>query len=154
MHKHADAQITRVGVGFDGGPESRAALSLARALAREAGVKLVVRGVVDDRMPAVGWAGIGGALVLEDWDEVIEQEVRSLREEAQTAAKTTGADVEVEVLRGRPAEALLKFSGDDELLVIGSRRWGAAARLMLGSTGEALLHDASCPVIAVPRPQQ
>jgi nucleotide-binding universal stress UspA family protein len=35
--------------------------------------------------------------------------------------------------------------------VIGSRRWGAAARLLLGSIGEALMHSARCPVMVVPR---
>ena len=39
-----------------------------------------------------------------------------------------------------------------DLLVIGSRRWGAATRVLVGSTGEALLHDAACPVLVVPRP--
>ena len=39
-----------------------------------------------------------------------------------------------------------------DLLVIGSRRWGAAARVLVGSTGEAVLHDAGCAVLVVPRP--
>jgi nucleotide-binding universal stress UspA family protein len=57
-------------------------------------------------------------------------------------------------LRGRPADRLLELCADVDLLVIGSRRWGAVARLMLGSTGEALMHDASCPVLVVPRPHE
>jgi nucleotide-binding universal stress UspA family protein len=36
--------------------------------------------------------------------------------------------------------------------VIGSREWGPTARLLLGSTGEALMHDSACAVLAVPRP--
>jgi nucleotide-binding universal stress UspA family protein len=35
--------------------------------------------------------------------------------------------------------------------VVGSRRWGPVARLLLGSTGEALLHDARCSALIVPR---
>jgi nucleotide-binding universal stress UspA family protein len=154
LSERPQQRLARVGVGYDGGQESRAALSLAAGLALAAGAKLLTRGVVDDRMPAVGWSGIGGALMVQDWDEVIEQEVRSLGEEAQNSAKATGADAEVEIVRGRPADALLKLSGELDLLVIGSRRWGAVARLMLGSTGEALMHGARCPVLVVPRPQE
>lgn len=146
-----ERQLARIGVGYEGGPESRAALSLAGSIAVAAGAKLLVHGVIDDRMPAVGWTGAGGALVAESWNEVIDQEVRSLREEADSAADATGADAEVETLRGRPADALLKLCDEVDLLVIGSRRWGAAARVLLGRTGEALMHDASCPVLVAAR---
>ena len=57
----------------------------------------------------------------------------------------------MEALSARPAHALLELGADVDLLVIGSRRWGAVARLLLGSTGEVLMHDAACPVIVVPR---
>ena len=59
-----------------------------------------------------------------------------------------------EAVAGRPADALLALSGDVDLLVIGSRRWGPATRVLLGSTGEALMHDAACSVVAVPRPSR
>jgi nucleotide-binding universal stress UspA family protein len=36
---------------------------------------------------------------------------------------------------------------------LGSRRWGEAARVLLGCTGEALMHGASAPVLVVPRPE-
>ncbi len=143
--------LEKVGAGYDGSPESAAALSLAGSIAAAGGAKLRVCGVIDDRMPPVGW---GAALVLAEWDEIIEREVGSLREQAQRAAQGTGAGVDVEILCGRPADALLKLSEDVDLLVIGSRRWGAMARLLLGSTGEALTHGASCSVLVVPRPEE
>jgi hypothetical protein len=38
--------------------------------------------------------------------------------------------------------------------VIGYRRWGAIARVISESTGEALLNGgATCPVLLVPRPR-
>jgi nucleotide-binding universal stress UspA family protein len=33
-----------------------------------------------------------------------------------------------------------------------SRRWGPVSRLLLGSTGEPLMRDAGCAVLAVPGP--
>jgi nucleotide-binding universal stress UspA family protein len=94
-------RLQKIGVGYDGGPESAAALSLAGSIAAAGGANLRVCGVIDDRIPTVGW-GVANALVLTDWDETIEQEVRSLREQAQSATRATGAAAEVEILRGRP----------------------------------------------------
>ena len=94
----------------------------------------------------------GRQRVLEMWEELIEPAVDSLREDAEREAKATSADGDVEVLRGDPAGVLLELSERVDLLIIGSRRWGAMARVLLGTVGEALLHDASCPILIVPRP--
>ena len=50
--------FARIGVGFEGGAESRAALAIAAALAQRSGAELLVRGVVDDQMPSLGWPGL------------------------------------------------------------------------------------------------
>lgn len=154
MHKRAEPGFARIGVGYDGGPESQAALALAGSIAVANGAELRVRGVVDDRMPAIGRWGLAGGAIATEWEEVIEADVDSLRERAVAAAESTGASLQAEVVRGRPADALLELCADVDLLVIGSRRWGWAARVMLGSTGEALLHDGGCPVLVVPRPHE
>jgi nucleotide-binding universal stress UspA family protein len=66
--------------------------------------------------------------------------------------RATGADVHVDVVQGSPPDELKRLSREVDLLVIGSRRWGAAARVLLGSTGEEVMRDASCAVMVVPRP--
>ena len=68
-------------------------------------------------------------------------------------ARESNASVHTQVTRGRAADALLTFSERVDLVVIGSRRWGPVARLLLGSTGEALAHDAACALLVVPRPE-
>ena len=147
-------RLARIGVGYDGGPEAHAALSLAASLARRAGAELAVRGAIDDRLPGVGWSTAADEEVQAMWDDVLEPAVETLREDAERAAGATGADAEVDVLRGRPADALKELGEHVDLLVIGSRRWGAAARVLLGSTGEALMNEASCPVLVVPRSER
>ncbi len=143
--------IERIGVGYDGGPESEAALALAGAIARAAGAELGVRAVVDDRFPAFGLRGSRGSRILAEWKSLIADDVEELRKQAVEVAKGAGVDARVEVLSGHPAEALLELSEEVDLLVLGSRRWGTVARLILGSTGEALLHEAGCPMLIVPR---
>ncbi len=153
MHEHERSAIARVGVGYDGSPEARAALDLAAALARATGAELDVRAVLDDRLPPIGWSSVGRGAVSGYWEELLESEIEAVREDAQAAARATGVSGQVNVYRGRPADRLLELSHEVDLLIIGSRRWGPVARLMLGSTGEAVLHDAACSVVAVPRPR-
>jgi nucleotide-binding universal stress UspA family protein len=143
--------LRRIGVGYDGAPESAAALALAASIALGAGAELRVQAVVDDRLPPFAWSRVGGILAAE-WDEAVEDEMDRIRKQAAEAARQTPAPVDVTVTRGRPSDALLKLSETVDLLVIGSRRWGPTKRLLLGSTGEALMHGAGCPVLAVPRP--
>ena len=150
LRDRPELSFRRIGVGYDGDPESEAALALAGVIALAAGAELGVHAVVDDRLPLIGAAPHSPAAAL--WEQAVEQQMASLRVAGEKSAGATGVDARVEVTRGRPADALLELSDDVDLLVIGSRRWGAANRLLLGSTGEAVMHDARCPVLAVPRP--
>jgi nucleotide-binding universal stress UspA family protein len=126
---------------------------VAGALAVNAGATLSVRSVVDDRVPMVGWQSSVREHVLAMWDELLAPHIAALLERAQSASEATGAELaEVDVRRGPPADALLELCEQVDLLVIGSRRWGGSARVLLGRTGEALMHDASAPVLVAPRP--
>jgi nucleotide-binding universal stress UspA family protein len=149
-----DAKFTRIGVGFDGSPESMAALELAAAIALNARAEIHVRGIVDDRMPSVGFGILWVGDTVPAWKEIVQEQVQLLSDRALNAVKDVGPRVEVVAEPGRPADGLLALSRQVDLLVIGSRRWGPTARVLLGSTGEALLHDAACPVLTVPRPAQ
>jgi nucleotide-binding universal stress UspA family protein len=160
-----EPQLSLIGVGYDGGAQAREALEQAASLALAAGARLRIRAVVDDRLPRVAWAPIGGSPPIggiesliggeeslsAKWDEVLAPRVDSLREDARRAASATGCDFEVEAMVGSPADALTEVSRQVDLLVIGSRRWGTAARVLLGSTGEALMRGARGPVMVVPR---
>lgn len=152
LHERRDLSLAAIGVGYDGEPESQAALALGCAIAAAVGAELHVCAVVDDRPPAVGWPQVGLGQTMDDWYEVVQQNMLALRQQASGAVRGTGAAVEIDSLTGRPASALLALAERVDLLVIGSRRWGPASRVLLGSTGEALMHEAACPVVAVPRP--
>jgi nucleotide-binding universal stress UspA family protein len=154
LSKHPAQRLARIGVGYDGAPESEAALALAGSLALCAGATLRVWGVVDDSVPMIGWKPALQGRVIAMWDELLEPQAAALLERARRASEATDAELaEVDVRRGRPADALMELCEHVDLLVIGSRRWGEAARVLLGRTGEALMHGASAPVLVVPRPE-
>ena len=151
LHSRPDVPLRTIGVGYDGSPEAGAALALAATLAAGARAELRVHGVVDDRVPVLLRSALGG-LIATEWHDVMGEEEQRLRDMALAETGPIDAPVTVEVSRGRPADALLALAESVDLLVVGSRRWGPTARVLMGSTGEALLHDAACPVLAVPRP--
>jgi nucleotide-binding universal stress UspA family protein len=151
LQQRSPIRFRRIGVGYDGGPESEAALVLARSIALACDAELHIRGVVDDRIPVLVRSALGGTLS-PVWRDVIEEADQRLQEQIRAATHGDDSAVNSHVVRGRPADVLSALSGQVDLLVIGSRRWGTAARVVLGSTGEALLQDAGCAVLAVPRP--
>jgi hypothetical protein len=57
----------------------------------------------------------------------------------------------IEVSIEHPADALVEWSTRSQLVVVGTRGRGPAARALLGSTSRALLRHSACPV-AVIRP--
>ncbi|GAB3147174.1 universal stress protein [Amycolatopsis stemonae] len=57
--------------------------------------------------------------------------------------------VERRVEHDRPRDRLLGASHEAQLLVVGSRGRGGFSGLVLGSTSQALLHHAACPVMVV-----
>jgi nucleotide-binding universal stress UspA family protein len=60
-------------------------------------------------------------------------------------------DVTVErvVARDRPVRVLSEFAEKAQLVVVGSRGRGGFTGMLLGSTSNALMHTADCPVMIV-----
>lgn len=151
LHARGPLRLARIGVGYNGTAESAEALAYAAAIAAAAGSGLHIRGVVDDRIPGAGLTPISPP-VLAGWEEMIEAEIAAMQGRCDDAARRCGVAADVSIERGRPASALLALSDEVDLLVIGSRHWGPVARLLLGSTGEALVRDARASLLIVPRP--
>ncbi|HEY2161565.1 MAG TPA: universal stress protein [Solirubrobacteraceae bacterium] len=149
---HGKLELRVIGVGYDDTPEAAEALGQAGSLARAAGARLRVRAVVDDRLPYMGVMPGYGPELQEIWGDVVQPDVESLRADAERASLATGAEAVVEVGPGSPIRELVTLSREVDLLAIGSRHWGSPASVLLGGTGEELMHWASCSVMVTPRP--
>ena len=136
--EHAARRIARIGGGYDGAPESEAALALAGSLAIHAGATLHVQGVVDDSVPMVGWQSAAREQVLEMWEELLKPQVAALLERAQSASEATGADVgEVEVRSGEAVRLMRCWSCASVSTCWSSGRGGGAAPLACSSAAPA-----------------
>lgn len=70
------------------------------------------------------------------------------------AARTRpyGGELTLHVVLGNVIDVLLRCSGRQHTLVVGTRGNGGFARLLLGSVSTAVVHHAVCPVLVVPAP--
>jgi nucleotide-binding universal stress UspA family protein len=118
-----------VGVAVDGGEETDRLAGIAAGIARAAKSKLRLLIAIEARdMTAAEWA----------------------LDRAATAAGP-GVDIERRIVEG-PAAAILAMESDDlDVLVVGSRGRGPVRRVVLGTVGGAVIRDAACPVLAIPR---
>ena len=127
-YRDGDTDRLRViGVGYDGMPESEAALDGGApggaAKRRGPGLARAER----SRSDAGATAGCGRALP---------RELRALPV----------------VLTGDPVRALIDEAAKGvDLLVVGSRGFGPLMRVMLGSVADQLMRSAPCPVLVFPR---
>jgi nucleotide-binding universal stress UspA family protein len=82
--------------------------------------------------------------------ELGEQDRVPLKEAAEIAA-AKGIDYKTELLLGNPADEIVAFGDtiDADLIVVGSRGYGAIASVLLGSVSRAVLHESRRPVLVV-----
>ncbi|NLG55105.1 MAG: universal stress protein [Rhodococcus sp.] len=134
-------------VGVDGSECSHAAVEVAFAHASAVGAPLVAVNVWSDVsvQPSLG-------ATPEDplWSSIQEAE-EAVLSESLAGFQERYPDVVVErvVARDRPVRVLSDYAEAAQLIVVGSRGRGGFKGMLLGSTSNALLHSADCPVLIV-----
>ncbi len=131
--------FTSIGVGYNATAESKVALAAARELASRTGARIKVLRIVTQ--PTYLFTGIlppAGIGV----DELVK---------AAEAEMGTLEDVETKVQYGAIDVGLEQFSNEVDLLIVGSRAYGPAMRLIAGSTSRFLLGHSRAPLLVLPR---
>jgi nucleotide-binding universal stress UspA family protein len=133
-------QLTTIGVGYDGAPESELALAAARVLALRLGAKIRALSVVSLSNAS------HNAPIPENWPEIVKTLIDADLERLHGLD-----DVEAEATYGEPSEELAHFSKALSLLIVGSRGYGPPGRVFNGSTSSYLERRARCPLLVLPR---
>jgi nucleotide-binding universal stress UspA family protein len=139
-YAHDLRSIETIGVGHDGGPESEAALALARELADE--LNAGVRALRVVQLPSVAYGGFGAV----GWGITLGSMVTDAEAQMHELEQVEG-----EAVLGVAGEELAAFGDRVQLLVVGSRGYGPVRRLMLGSTSQHLAGHSRCPLLVLPR---
>jgi nucleotide-binding universal stress UspA family protein len=139
---------TKIVVGVDGSPSSRAALRWAvrQAVLTDGMVDAVTAWHVPVSPYGYTWAPIS----MDEADHLEEDARKAL--DAAISEEVDPADrhrVTAQIINGHPANVLLKAAAGADLLVVGSRGHGAFADALLGSVGQYCMHHAHCPVLIV-----
>jgi nucleotide-binding universal stress UspA family protein len=147
----APGPVGKIVVGVDGSEASRVALAHAVDAALDWGAELIAFSSMPIAAGAslLAWAPgqVDHSAVLAE----LEAEVgRMIDQEIQARDLPEGFAVRHHALDGTASALLVEFSSSVDLVVVGSRGRGGFSGLMLGSTSQAVLHHARCPVMVVP----
>lgn len=138
-----------IGVAFTDTPEGRLALARAGELAQQCGGSLYCLTVAEP----LEWTAPGA---VPGWAPPVDL-IETSRTRAQHCAETaselvpSGLGATSEVLDGTPVQALTDVSATLDLLVCGSRGYGALRSVIVGGVSRGLAHRAACPLLVVPR---
>jgi nucleotide-binding universal stress UspA family protein len=145
-------QRTRIVVGVDGSPGSRAALeyALRDAARRDAAVEVVAACA-----PPEYWMPLSGSPDTSRMDDIREavrqnttETVRAVTDQLEDALPQM-PPVTITAVTGGPADALLRAANGADLLVVGSRGHGGFSSILLGSVSLQCTLHAPCPVTVV-----
>jgi nucleotide-binding universal stress UspA family protein len=133
--------IAKVGVAYNGSPESERALAKAREVAEPTRAQIEVLEVV--AIPSYAFTGLMAPSIGDSIDLMITEANARLSELPGVVGRA---------VYGLAGEELAAFGKDVDLLVVGSRSYGPVKRLVLGSTSEYLERHARCSLLVLPRP--
>jgi nucleotide-binding universal stress UspA family protein len=137
-----------VAAAYQGVEEARRALDLAKGIAMESGATLRVISVVEP--PETATPVYANDYHRDEYSQHLRQSVED--ELADVVANAPGElHTQASVITGDPAAILAKKAEGVDLMVMGSRGYGAVKGVLLGSVSAKLIRSASCPLVVVPR---
>lgn len=140
--------MSRIVVGIDNSPGSRAALRWALGQAAVSGSEIDAVLAYDS---GLAWIDVGS-----DYESSwLQHASQAAREEldrvlGEVAPEPRSVTINEDVVEGPPADVLVQTAKDADLLVVGTRGRGGFAGLLLGSVSQRCVERAPCPVVVVP----
>ena len=136
----------KIGVAYDGSPESEQALAVARRLARERGAELAAVHAVPE--PVYTSRRVTGARLANDpWS--VQADIDEAVENARGQMAQLD-DVETNATSGDATEELARSGASVDLLIIGSHKYRPLeAWMSVQSTAQQLADSAPCPLLVL-----
>jgi nucleotide-binding universal stress UspA family protein len=135
---------------------ARRAVPAAADLARLLGARVICLHVVEPVVPPVGWTPMAGTLPAADFGEQLDELAERELPAFSGGEEFEGLDVEELVAHGEPAAEIVRAARERGagLIVISSHGRTGLGRILFGSTAEAVVRHAHCPVLVVKPPQE
>ncbi len=130
------------------------ALPYAAAIARAAKATIICINVVEPIVPAVGYTGLAEPMPIADMSEQLEDSAERELPQLVDCEDLHGLNVEEVIVHGDAAAEIVRVAEEREvdLIVISSHGRTGLGRMIFGSTAEAVVRHATCPVLVVKPP--
>jgi nucleotide-binding universal stress UspA family protein len=133
------------------------ALSYATSLARTFGASIICVHVIENMVPTVGYSGMTEPLPIADITEQLEDSAERELPRLAECDECAGLEIEELIVHGEAASEIVRVAKEREvdMIVISSHGRTGLGRMLFGSTAEAVVRHASCPVLVVkPSPEE
>ena len=132
------------------------ALPFAAAIARATQAVVICVHVVEPIVPAVGYTGLAEPMPMAEISEQLEDSAERQLPQLAECEDLHGLKVEEVIVHGDPAAEIVRVAAEREadLIVVSSHGRTGLGRIIFGSTAEAVVRHASCPVLVVKPPQE
>ncbi|MCX5971480.1 MAG: universal stress protein [Coprothermobacterota bacterium] len=150
-----DAMIRRILVPVDGSPGSQRAVAMAKHLAemeRPRAEVILLHAIVPIPYTHAIPGGLSYLLrTIPDLPARRKKEAETILDEMSAFFVDSAVKPRLLIREGHPADEILKCIDSEKpsLLVMGSRGLSKANEFFLGSTSDAVVHYATCPVLIV-----
>ncbi|HYE64178.1 MAG TPA: universal stress protein [Pyrinomonadaceae bacterium] len=127
------------------------ALPYATSLARSAGASIICVHVIEPVVPTVGYTGIAEPLPIADLSEQLADSATRELPKVARHEECAGLNVEEVIAHGDAASEIVRVAKERgvDLIVISSHGRTGLGRILFGSTAEAVVRHAPCPVLVV-----
>jgi nucleotide-binding universal stress UspA family protein len=133
------------------------ALSYAASLARTFRSSIPCVHVIEPIVPTVGYSGMREPMPIADISEQLEDSAERELPKLAECDDCSGLNVEELIVHGEAAAEIVRVAKerDIDLIVISSHGRTGLGRILFGSTAEAVVRHAFCPVLVVkPQPKE
>src|ERR1043165_9944876 len=132
------------------------ALPYAASIARATNAAIVCVHVVEPVVPAVGYTGLAEPMPIADISGQLEDSAERQLPKLAECEECVGLNVEEIIVHGDAAAEIVRVAEEKEvdLIVISSHGRTGLGRMIFGSTAEAVVRHATCPVLVVKPPPE
>ena len=132
------------------------ALPYAAAIARATKATIICVHVVEPVVPAVGYTGLAEPMPIADISDQLEDSAERQLPKLAECEECAGLNLEEIIVHGDPAAEIVRVAQEQkvDLIVISSHGRTGLGRIIFGSTAEAVVRHANCPVLVVKPPHQ
>jgi len=147
-------QVRRILLPTDFSGCANYALPYAAAIARAVDATVICVNVVEPIVPAVGYTGMAEAMPIAEMSEQMEDSAERELPDVMSCEDLRGLKVEEVIGHGDAAAEIVRVADEQkvDLIVISSHGRTGLGRIIFGSTAEAVVRHARCPVLVVKPP--